>query len=113
MAQSGNGCDSLMTNNVTPISEQISAPPASSGSGGGGNGRDTRLERLERQMDEINSQLWKMSESLGRIDERLKHMPTKHEITQSIWKTTLAVIPIIFGIIIASIALLTYLRPLP
>ena len=62
-------------------------------------------------MDEINGQLLRVSETLGRINERLTHMPTKHEITNSIWKTTLSVIPIIVGIIIAAIAVLNYLRP--
>ena len=111
MGQSGNGCNNRMTNNVTSLSDQISAPPASSGSGGG-NGRDTRLDRLERQIDEVNGQLRVMSEMLGTINERLTHVPTRHEITNAIWKTTLAVITAIVGIIIAAIAVLTYLRPL-
>jgi hypothetical protein len=74
------------------------APPQSSHGDGAGGDLPRRVERLEGKVDRMADDIGEIKVSLGKVNERLGHMPTKADMGTSLFKQYLAV----FGALITS-----------
>lgn len=79
---------------------QPPGPPVPPPSGGASDGGDLprRVDRLESKVDKLADDIGEIKVRVGRMEERLGHMPTKADLSGSLFKQYLA----LFGSLIAT-----------